>query len=217
MNNLPSQEQLESSSYRGKSVRLCSDGKYRWLYELNMLKNPAIFITVWKIFFYVILGLFIVFGFFLYVIHGDWEGLWDMTKAAMVGIAGFTVLTILGYLLVALMYGGKYIVLFEMDEKEVSHIQIPSQAGKGQKLGCLVALVGILAKKPTTAGAGMLAASKTSSTSVLQNVRKVKAYRSMNLIKVNQLLNKNQVYVPKEDFDFVYNFLKEHCPRIKTE
>ena len=34
--------------------------------------------------------------------------------------------------------------------------------------------------------------------------------------KVNQLLNKNRIYVPEEDFDFVYDFLCQHCPRAKS-
>ena len=40
---------FENKSYQGKEVRLCSDGKYRWVYEMNMLKNPTIFFTVLKV------------------------------------------------------------------------------------------------------------------------------------------------------------------------
>lgn len=36
-----------------------------------------------------------------------------------------------------------------------------------------------------------------------------------NLIKVNQLLDRNQVYVPDEDYDFVLSFLRDHCPGAK--
>jgi len=39
----------------------------------------------------------------------------------------------------------------------------------------------------------------------------------MNLIKVNQLLNKNRIYVPEEDFDFVYDFLCQHCTKAKKK
>jgi hypothetical protein len=46
-------------------------------------------------------------------------------------------------------------------------------------------------------------------------VRKVKRRRWMHLIKVNQLLDRNQVYVRKEDYDFVYDFIKSHCPKVK--
>jgi hypothetical protein len=209
------QDPMEGTSYDGKEVRLCKDGKYRWKYEVNMFKNPAILITVFKVFFYTIVGLFLVFGFFLYVIHGDWEGLWGMTKGMFVALGIFAVLSVLGYLIVAWMYGGKYIVLFELDEKVLKHTQLPAQFERARKLGVATAFVGLLARKPSVAGAGLISASRNSSTSVLANVRRVKPRRWLHLIKVNQLLNHNQVYVTKEDFDFVYGFIQSHCPNAK--
>ena len=31
-------------------VQLCSDGKYRWVYEMNLLTNPTVFLTAFKSF-----------------------------------------------------------------------------------------------------------------------------------------------------------------------
>lgn len=42
-------QSVESKSYQGKEVRFCSDGKYRWVYEKNMLKSPTIFFIVPKV------------------------------------------------------------------------------------------------------------------------------------------------------------------------
>ena len=39
--------------YSNSSVQLCSDGKYRWIYAVNMWKNPSILFLVFKIFFWV--------------------------------------------------------------------------------------------------------------------------------------------------------------------
>ena len=206
---------MADSKYRGHEIRLCDDGKYRWVYELNLIKNPVIAFTVFKIFAGIILAGWIIFGFFIYVIHGDWEGLWGMTKAMLIALAIFAVLTILGVLVVAWIYGGKYVVLFEMDEKQIKHIQLPRQFKKAQALGILAALAGAASGKPSVAGAGLLAASKQSSTSIFENVSRVKARRCLNLIKVNQLLNHNQIYVPKKDFDFVFNYIKSRCPKAK--
>jgi hypothetical protein len=206
---------MEDINYQGPEVRLCKDGKYRWKYEVNMFTNPAILITVFKVFFFTIVGLFVVFGFFLYVIQGDWEGLWGMTKAMFVALGGFFVLSLLGYLIVALMYHGKYIALFEMDENEVVHLQVPEQFKKARAVGTITAFAGMLSGRPGVAGAGLMSATRNASTSVFANVRKVKPRRWLHLIKVNQLLNRNQVYVRKEDFDFVYDYIKSHCPRVK--
>lgn len=196
-------------------VRLCDDGKYRWVYEMNMLTNPTIFLTVFKIFLYIILAGWLIFGTFLYLIHGDFEGFLDMSKGMLVALAIMAVLTLLGVLFLAALYGGKYVVLFEMDEREIKHIQLPRQVKKAQAISLITTLVGLAAKKPTTAGAGLLAAGKSSSTSVYANVRRVVARRNLHLIKVNQLLNKNQIYVPDEDFDFVYEFIKSRCIHAK--
>ena len=201
--------------YENKEVTLCDDGKYRWVYEMNMITNPTIFLTVFKIFFWIILVMWAVFGLILYVFVGDWEGLWGMTKAALIGMGIMAVLTLLGVLVLAIIYGGKYIVLFEMDENEVAHIQVPRQFKKAQALGAITALAGGAAGHLSTAGAGLLSATKNSSTSEFKNVRSVKAHRRLHVIKVNQLLNRNQVYVPDADFDFVYDWIKSRCVNAK--
>ena len=105
-------------------------------------------------------------------------------------------------------------VLFEMDENGILHRQMQKQVKKAELLGFITAMVGILAKRPTTVGAGLLAATKTSSYSTFSAVRSVKAYRYWHLIKVNEPFCLNQVYVD-EDFDFVYNYIRSHCPKVK--
>ena len=204
---------VESKAYQGKEVRLCSDGKYRWVYEMNMLKNPTIFFTVLKVMM-ISIGIIWLFGLIIGLgdMSLDYFLFWTKLSGIMLGI--FVVLTIIGVLITAAILG-KYVVLFEMDEKEVVHIQMPRQVKKAEVIGFITVLVGAMAKNPTTMGVGLLAASKSRSSSEFANVRRVKAYRKRNLIKVNQLFNKNQVYVADEDFDFVYNFIKSRCINAK--
>ena len=212
---------LESVDYEGPRVRLCQDGKYRWTYEFNMLKNPAIILVVYKIF-----GILLSIPFLINVIYlakngelqKEWnDRLWSGSnpKVWLVVMAVFVVLILISYLIVAWTYGGKYIVHFTLDEQCVIHEQEPAQVQRARKLGLLTVLVGILAKRPSTVGAGMLATSRSTSTSVFDNVRRIKPRRYIELIKVNHLLDRNQVYVPKEDFDFVLNFIRTHCPKAK--
>ena len=204
---------VESKTYQGKEVRFCSDGKYRWVYEMNMLKNPTIFFTVLKVMM-ISIGIIWLFGLIIGLgnMSLDYFLFWTKLTGIMIGI--FFVLTVIGILITAAVLG-KYVVLFEMDENEVTHIQMPRQVKKAEVIGLITALVGAMAKSPTTMGAGVLATAKTKSTSEFVNVRRVKARRRLNLIKVNQLLDKNQVYVADEDFDFVYNFIKSRCINAK--
>ena len=212
----PEPEPLESIDYQGPRVRLCKDGKYRWKYEMNMLTNPTIFLTVLKVFEGIIVGIFLFFGLILYVFHGDWAGLWGWLKTMGLMMAIVFGLTVLGVLLAAAFFKGKYIVLFQMDEKGIAHVVTPEQMKRAQKLAKITAVAGAARGSLTTAGAGVLAASKQASTSVFHYVRKVKPRRWLHVIKVNELLERNQVYVPDEDFDFVYDYIKSRCVNAKS-
>ena len=43
----------------------------------------------------------------------------------------------------------------------------------------------------------------------------MKPLRRWNTIKVNEPFAKNQIYCDSEDFDFVLNYILEHCPKLK--
>ena len=88
---------------------------------------------------------------------------------------------------------------------------------KARTIGKLTAMAGAASGKPGMVGMGILAATRTSMTTTLSGVRRVIPCRRMNLIKVNQLLSRNRVYCADEDFDFVYQFLCDHCPNAKKK
>ena len=197
------------------NIQLCADGKYRWTYEFKMLKNPAIFITVFKIFAFVFLGIW-AFMMIINLIEGaDRETMLGSAKVLLILLGVFTVLIVISYIIFAAINGWKYMVLFEMDEEGVLHRQLERQVKRAQAIGWLTVLVGIAAHKPTTVGVGINSMTKQQSYSSFKNVRSVKPKRRYNTIKVNELLEKNQVYVNKADFDFVLNYILAHCPRVK--
>jgi len=194
---------------------LCPDGKYRWTYEMSLIRNPTVFLLVWKIFFFIILGLFAL---LVLLQSGDsrfwWEGFLDTARVFGFILIGMTALTAMGYLLYAAVMGGKYIVDFEMDEKGVHHRQDVSQAEKAKKLGRATAIAGAASGRIGTVGAG-LNAQRTEMYSEFGKVRRVKAYPRRDLIKVNGLLSHNQVYVGKEDFAFVKDYIVSRCANAK--
>lgn len=206
--------QLENPDYDGKDVRLCSDGKYRWTYPMNMLTNPSIYVTVCKIFGGIAAVIFIV-SYIGPISRGDFSSIFNDLKWWSVGILVFFAISMIAYLIVAAQYGWKYIISFTMDENGIHHEQIPAQKKVAKRIGGVVAGAGVVTGNITRAGQGAMVASHTSLSSDFSKVKSIKAIRRWNTIKVNEPFAKNQIYTTKEDFDFVLNFIREHCPKAK--
>ena len=212
-NNFSSNEQLESTNYSGERVRLCTDGKYRWTYPMNMLTNPSVF-TVCKIFGGLGAIAFIA-TYISDIFSGNFDNMIEDLKWWGVAILVFLVISGISYLIVAAQYGGKYIVSFTMDENGIKHEQIPAQQKKATKLGGVLAGAGALTGNVGRIGQGILTAAHTTLSSDFQAVRSIKAQRRWSTIKVNEPFANNQVYTAKEDFDFVLDFIRSHCPKVK--
>ena len=179
-----------------------------------MLTNPAIILVVFKIF-GVIFGIVFLLMFISALRNGSLDNLLGDFKYLLIFILVFSAIIVVAYLIVAARYGGKYVVCFEMDEDGVLHRQLKEQVKKAKAMGWLTTMVGAAAGSATVAGSGILAATKSSSYSTFANVRSVKAYRRMHLIKVNEPFCKNKVYVTDEDFDFVLDYILRRCPKVK--
>lgn len=202
-----------------ENIRLCPDGVYRWHYELNMLKNPTIILSVWKVL-GVSFGAVFVLLLAIDLIDGTIRSAADLGRALMpflILLAVFFVISIISYLILAAMYGWKYMVLFEMTEDYVRHIQMPRQFQKAQALGWLTMLSGRSAGKPAMAGLGLDVSARNTSVSEFKNVAVVKPRRRRNTIYVNQRLDRNQVYAGDADFDFVEKFILDHCVKAKVK
>ena len=107
--------------------------------------------------------------------------------------------------------GGKYIVLFEMDENGINHAQVPSQAKKAGGISAAAFTVGLLTGNHTAFIGGM-AASNTQMYTGFSQTRKVRFYPRRDLIKIRQLLFRNQIYAKKEDFAFVQSYILARVP-----
>ena len=202
--------------YKSKNIMMCPDGKYRWVYELDMYKSSAIIKEVWRAF--LIAGLIVAAMLAVFsLIEGD--SLAETVRfvgevmAILFGI--FLVLSILSYLIYAFMVNGKYCVLFEMDEQGINHKQHEKQVKKSQLIGAIATIAGAAAGRPGMAGTGILAAARTSMYTGFDDVKELEFLPKEHLIRVNETLNRNQVYAEEEDFAFVANYIKEHCKNAK--
>ena len=208
---------MKQGSRVSENIVFCEDGKYRWRYDMSLFKNPTVFILVWKILFFVVTGI-ILFTMLVDVFSGDMDLQRFLETLKFYGffLLGMTALVLIGFLIYAAMMGGKYCVLFEMDENGILHKQVQNQAKKAKKAGRAALMTGLARGSYSTAAAGM-AGSRTQMYSDFASVRKVIPKRWRELIKINSLLNHNQVYVKKEDFDFVYSYICEKVRQAKKE
>ena len=197
-----------------KNIYLCDDGVYRWVYEFDMLRNPVILFTVLKV-----LALSAAIAFAIVAIGVLLSGNYTHTEMSSYDVRNLKIVgcvlmgcILFSYLLVAARKGYKYCVLFEMDEDSVKHTELPKSYKKTEVLNQITTLVGAITGNLSAMGAGILANSKRFSLSNFLSVKSVEVLRNYHTIKVNELLEKNQVYAEKEDFDFVLNYILEHVP-----
>lgn len=194
-------------------------GAYRWVYEFNLFTNPTILLTVLKIFLAIIAGVVV---FLIALIAPDLvRGFADASDIASIFQIGGAMalllcgLTLVGYVVYGLMQGGKYCVVFTMDERGVTHKQLPKQFEKAQVVSALNIVAGLATGNPSQAGIGLIASTRNSITSDFSAVRSIKGSRLLRVIRINEPYAKNQVYVDPEDYDFVYDFIREHCPNVE--
>ena len=203
--------------YQSNNITMCNDGKYRWVYELNMYKSSAIIKEVWRA---MAIAVVIVLG-FLFVINimdNDlMETLQFVGQAACILIGILLVLSVVGYLIFSYMIGGKYCVVFEMDENGINHRQHEKHVKKVQLLGAITAMTGAAGGSLGTAGTGVLAATRTSMYTGFDDVKELEILPKEHLIRLNETLNRNQVYAEEEDFAFVADYIKARCRNAKVK
>ena len=200
-----------------ENIKKGDDGTYRWVYEFNMLKNPIILLSLQKMFLFILVGMWVVFGIFRIGRDGLVGAFVAQTKELLVPAAVLFVLSILGYILLACIYGWKYCVLFEMNETGIRHIQLKKQYKKAQAIGWLTAMMGIAAGKPGMAGTGLLAATKNEQATEFRIVKRMRSFRAFHTIKLDGLLNHNQIYAQPEDYDFVLDYISKRIPKKKSD
>ena len=206
------EKELEELVFR--SLFTDQSGKYRWVYELPMLKSFFLLFEVWKV-----LGLSAIAVASLMAgaslgQGGGLEGLLFSVEMGALVLGILMVLSIPAYYIVTKANNGKYTVLFEMDDSGIDHVQIKTT--KAKALDRLVAFTGSVAKNRTTTAAGLLSASGGSLYSRFANVKRIRAYPKKHLITLTSRFVRNQVYVDDEDFIPVYEYIVRHCPNANT-
>lgn len=184
----------------------------QWMYEYSLWKNPTILITTAKVLLIALL-VPVIFMFVITLSEGFMEAFNLSIMILFYGIIVMAILLAIAYPLIALRYGGTYFVLFKMDDKGVNHIQLDKQFKKAQAMGFLTALIGLSAGNLTTAGTGLMAATKQSLYTSFNKVKSIKVARARNTIYINESLSRNQVYATRDDFDSILEHILNNCPK----
>lgn len=186
------------------NITLCTDGVYRWIFKVDLFREPTVFLILWKIFFWIIFAITLM----LTLVDGcdgrlDGERfMWNLEFGGIF-LLGMSVLTAVGYLIWAAIMKGKNVVLFEMDEKGIWYKQVAQQARKAKAIGLLAIATG----GRHGIGAGM-AAMQTDWYTEFAKVKKITPMPRRDLIKVRQTLKRNLIYAEPEDYDFVLAYIR---------
>ena len=210
---------MSGSFYKSNNITMCTDGKYRWVYELNLYKNPAIIKEVGRLMgisLAIVLGLIFIFV-MIDTIGSIAEKLQFFAELAGIVLAICLVITILGYLLYSCMMGGTYCALFEMDEMGICNRAQEKHIKKAELVSAITVIAGIASGRPGVVGTGMLAAARTSMYTGFDDVKELEILPKQHLIRVNETLNRNQVYAEDEDFAFVASYIKARCRNAKVK
>ena len=219
----------------GERVALCLDGMYRWVYEVDMSQNRDLMFSFWKVLAKV--GCLPA----AWVALREWPNscftaLW--TGAMTLGLAWSIawILARLAYGIMTALYKGKYVILFEMNEKGLTHTRLPRNVTKAQAMswvaaaatgtdvataGIDVAAAGIDAAAGATAagatatGTNPLAALRRGLRSDFAKVRFMTANRRRQTIWLREPGRRNRVYVgDSDDSEFVWFYVELHTPRL---
>ena len=194
-------------------IRLCPDGKYRWSYEVNLWRNPSILLDLMKVAAVIMVGIWLLIEVLVPLFDGHfrWYRVWDDSKGFLWVVLAFLVLCLIGYVISGIASGGRYAAYFVMDEETITHQQMNKEVKRTQ----LIAAINMMVDNDM-GSAAVLAAAHEPFTTPYKRVRKIKAIRGRHLIKVDELLTKNRIYVEDpEDYEFVLRYISERCEKLK--
>jgi len=215
---LPEEMLDHSTGQVTNNIHRGADGKLRWTYDFSLYRNPTILILLWKIFFFIFTGIFLLM-LILETVEGNFQDAFTGLAPVFSGlIAGMFVLSTMAYLIYAAIMGGHYSVIFEMDEVGVKHIQMMRQFKKAQLLSFISALAGAASGRVSAVAPGLNAAMKQSTYSTFKHVKAISIDRRHEVIKLRTSdLVHNQIYALQEDFDWVLAFIQAHVSGVNIK
>ena len=196
-------------------IECLEDGTLCWTYSQSLWSNPTILYTILKVMMIaVLLVTLLIAG--ISIMDDSFE----LGEIVIIGgglAVGLSLLSLLGYAVFAAISGGKYNMLFFMNDTLIVHMAMPKEAKRGDRINDVAVLVGALAGNLTLTGMGMANYGRNSMTSHFTDVKSIVQDRSHDLIKVRAGFEFNQIYASPAQYDFVLSHIASHCPNVRVE
>lgn len=127
-------------------------------------------------------------------------------------------LFILTFLLLMILYGGRYAPGFIIDDTGITNYTQSKYARRSDKVNKIAVLLGALSANPTVAGAGLIAQSKQTVRIRWKNIKKAKYDPKRYTIMISGgFTEKMAVFCTQENYEQVLVIIKEKTSHIKSE
>ncbi len=192
--------------------------EYRWLHDVSLWRETMLPIMLFKIILLAALFPALVL-LIIETLDGSFvQGLRASTQVYTI-VAGILLgLFIIAYPLYILVSGGRYSILFEMDDKGIDHVQMPARGVDRTDLLARAGFVaGLASGNLSAAGASVLALSRKRMHTSFSNVRKIIIYERKQVIKlISRDMTRNLIYSEVKDFALIKDLMLERCPPEAT-
>lgn len=128
------------------------------------------------------------------------------------------ILFILTFIFIRLVYDGKYAAAFVINESGIRNYTQKRQAKRNRLINILTFIIGILSRKPSAAGAGLLAQSKQDVFLRWNNIRKVKYDPLHHTIVVRGgLTEKIALFCTEKNYGEVEKMIKRNLLKLSIK
>ena len=190
-------------------------GVYRWYYDMDMRHNHYLRNVLFKVMGAVCVMIFLMFMFMFSESDLGSGAIW-----IAVGLpGGMFLLTALGYWLATLIMKGTYRVYFSMDDESIQLVRSKGTQAMMNSLGTIGFAAGMAAGKTGEAlrTGAMLSGAAGSGLTRFSDVRGITEHPEWDSVNLRELAGANQIWIPREDYDFVINFIREHVQAKKEK
>lgn len=194
-----------------------TNGEFIWHYNMNLFRDSSVFITLCKI-----MVLCTSFPYLLVIFLATIEGNFardflEISKVFVIIALFMIALSAFSYYIIYVpFHGSNYSIIYEMNANSIRFIESKKDTKKNELMSSIGIIAGIIAGNPTTAGANLLALSKSEMTTTFKHVNKIIIYKNQHMKLISSDLTRNLICYHKDDQTFLENYIIEHCTKAKV-